>query len=56
MIITILEYLWICLALLNDANGVTTTFLEEDAKHPPFDIQEAGKGPIPTNTSNTRNV
>ena len=36
------------LSLLNDANGVSTTFLEEDAKHPPFDIQEEGKGPIPT--------
>jgi hypothetical protein len=36
------------LSLLNDANGVNTTHLEEDAKHPPSDIQEEGKGPIPT--------
>ena len=37
--------------ILNDVHGVNTTFLEEDAKHPPFDIQEEGKGPIPTKAS-----
>jgi hypothetical protein len=36
------------LSMLNDANGVNTIFLEEDAKHPPSDIKEEGKGPIPT--------
>ena len=36
------------MSLLNDGNGVNTTHLEEDAKHPPSDIQEEGKGPIPT--------
>ena len=35
--------LFLGLSLLNDANGVNTTFLEED--HPPSDIQEEGKGP-----------
>ncbi len=37
--------------ILNDVHGVNTTFLEEDANHPPSDIQEEGKGPIPTKAS-----
>ena len=37
--------------ILNDVHGVNTTFLEEDAKHPLSDIQEEGKGPIPTKAS-----
>jgi hypothetical protein len=36
------------LSMLKYANGVNTTFLEENAKHPPSDIQEEVKGPIPT--------
>ncbi len=36
------------LSLLNGANGVNTTFLEEDAKHLPSDMQEEDKGPIST--------
>jgi hypothetical protein len=39
------------LHILNGVQGVNTAFVEEDAKHPPSDIQEEGKGPIPTKAS-----